>query len=287
MSGLATTRSTPGTAGPRPYHELSVLSSDVASEVRVNDVPVLRLPSGRVETTFDVNPYVITGMNMLSLSLRAARGKAAIGRGASCTVRLGVRSAPGAADLTPVAALTFRAAEGAPTGFEESPGYTTAIPPFVRHAGLTATQPFQLDTPFQLWSWMSAPQIDATEAVRAEVLAEYRHLWGLLRARDVDTLVRACREQARDYQDAYGLPDLHAANRMLGIARTLGDPDVAVEDFPEEALTMELLGDRRLVQLVDAEGKSPLRLRVTSVENMVGRFNVVLCREGARWVVAR
>jgi len=26
---------------------------------------------------------------------------------------------------------------------------------------------------------------------------------------------------------------------------------------------------------------------VTTVENMVGRFNVVLCRDGARWAIAR
>ncbi|EYF02878.1 hypothetical protein [Chondromyces apiculatus] len=285
MSGLATM--TPGGAGPRPYYELSVLSVDVSCEIRVNDVPVLRLPSGRVETAFDVNPYVITGMNMLSLSVRAARGKAAMGRGSACAVTLGVRSRPGADDLTPAASLVFRAPEGTPAGFEESPGYGTAIPPFVRHAGLTATQPFQLDTPFLPWSWTSAPPIEATEATRAAVLAEYRHIWELLRARDVDALVRACGEQARDYQDAYGLPDLATANRKLGIARTLGDPEVAVEDFPEEVLTMELLGDRRLVQLVDAEGRSPLRLRVTTVENMVGRFNVVLCRDGGKWTIAR
>lgn len=287
MSGLAATGPAPAIARPRPYYQLWVLSSDVTSEVRVNDVPVLRLPSGRAETAFDVNPCVVTGMNTLSLTVRPARGKAVVGRGASCAVKLGVRSAPGAADLTPLASLVFRAPEGAPSGFEESPGYATALPPFLRHAGLTATQHFQLATPFSPWSWTMAPQIDATEAVRAEVLAEYRRIWGLLRARDVDALVRACREQARDVQDAYGLPDLEAANRMLGIARTLGDPDVEVEDFPEDVLTMELLGDRRLVQLVDAEGTSPLRLRVTTVEDMVGRFNVVLCRDGARWAIAR
>jgi hypothetical protein len=133
---------------------------------------------------------------------------------------------------------------------------------------------------------MASP-IPATEAVRAEVLAEYRHIHKLLQARDVDALQRICEEQARDWQTAYGLPDLDAGRQALGIARTLGDPDVEVEDFPPDVLTMELLGDKKLVQLVDAEGKSPLRLRLKSAKEVLGRFNVVLCRDGAKWVMAR
>jgi len=274
-------------SGPPPVYELFVLSADVVSEVRVNDVPVLRVPSGRVETTFDVNPYVATGMNMLTLIVRPARGAGEFGPGASCTVTLGVKSSPDQAEAIPAASLVFTASEGMKTGFEGSPGYATGQPPLPRRMGMTATQPFKLDTPFRPWFWTLASAIEATEAIRAEVLAEYRNIWQLLKKRDVDTLVRACTEQARDYQQAYGLPSLEAASRLLGIARTLSDPDVDVEDFPPDVLTMELLGSRRLVQLVDAEGKSPLRLRVKSVKNMVGRFNVVLCRDGAKWVIAR
>jgi hypothetical protein len=103
----------------------------------------------------------------------------------------------------------------------------------------------------------------------------------------VDALVSACAGQARDTMEAYRLPTIEAANRRLGVAHTLGDPDVEVEDFPADALTLELLGDRRLAQLVDDEGRSPLRLRVKSAPRMVGRFNCVLCREGGRWVIAR
>ncbi|MCA9781898.1 MAG: hypothetical protein KC800_34510, partial [Candidatus Eremiobacteraeota bacterium] len=59
------------------------------------------------------------------------------------------------------------------------------------------------------------------------------------------------------------------------------------EDFPADALTMELLGGGRLVQVLDLEGKSPLRLTMASDSGMVGRFNVVLYRQGSIWMVAR
>lgn len=39
-----------------PVFELEVIASDIAFEVRVNDLPVLRMPAGRVQTAFDVNP---------------------------------------------------------------------------------------------------------------------------------------------------------------------------------------------------------------------------------------
>ena len=141
--------------------------------------------------------------------------------------------------------------------------------------------------PFAAWSWAQAPEIPNTEAVRADVVGTYRRLHALLAARNVPTLLQACEAQARDWQIAYGLPDLATAQRMLGIEQTLSDPAVTVEDFPADALTMELLGGGRLVQVLDLEGKSPLRLTMASDSGMVGRFNVVLYRQGSIWMVAR
>lgn len=275
MSGSAT-----------PYYQLRVVSHDLACEIRVNDVPVLRLPSGHVETSFDVNPHVWTGSNTLALYVRAAAGKPGFGALSSCTVELGVKPTPAAEELTPLASLTFEAPTGAPTGFQAVPGGAgLTIRP--GPAGLSASQSFDLTTPFQPWFWLSAPKIPATEATRAEVLALYRQLHGLLAARNLGALQSGCADQARDWQVAYGLPDLATAQRMLGIVETLSDPDIEVEPFPDDVLTMELLGDQRLVQLVDADALSPLRLRMKSADSMVGRFNVVLCRSGSNWAIAR
>ena len=50
---------------------------------------------------------------------------------------------------------------------------------------------------------------------------------------------------------------------------------------------VELLGGGRLIQLVDENGDSPLRLRVRSVPKMVGRFVCVFCRTAGGLRIAR
>ncbi len=265
-----------------PYYGIAVANHDLAVEIRVNDLPVLRLPGGHVETRFDVNPYIQAGPNTLSLAVRAPADSPGFGPRSRCAVELVVKDAPQAEAATPLASLVFEAPTGAASGFEPSPGA-----PAVELTGLRAIQRFDHAAPFGPWSWADAPELAATEAVRAEVLAFYRQVHALLVARDLPALLRLCEGQARDWQVAYGLPDLATAQRLLRIAETLADPDVGVEDVPEEVLTLELLGERRLVQLVDGEGKSPLRLRMASNPDLRGRFNVVLARAGASWAIAR
>lgn len=279
------TRAAPG---ERPVFEIALESAGIACEVRVNDVPVLRLPGGRVSTQFDVNPHVITGKNTLSLVVRPEQGEGDFGATAACSAELRRRRAADAEEAEVVAALVFDGVAGdVAAGFDRSPGHATEAPPVVSRMGTRATQSFDLVTPFPPWFWLSALKIEKTEAVRAEVLAEYRRIWRLLQARDVGALVQACALQARDYQEAYYLPTTTAANELLGVAQVIGDPDVEVEEFPEAALNLEILGGGRLAQLVDDEGRSPLRLRVRSASNLAARFNAVLCRAAGGWAIAR
>lgn len=261
-----------GAPGSLPYYGLAVVSHDVAAEIRVNDLPVLRLPSGHVEARFDVNPYMQRGPNTLSLQVRPV-GADGFGPRSRCAVDLAMQAGPKDEAGTPLASLLFEAPAPAAGGF---------MP-----ASLSATQAFDHAAPFGPWSWAQAPELPATEAIRAEVLASYRRIHALLVARDINTLLQACDGQARDWQVAYGLPDLATAQVQLRVAETLADPNIHIEDFPEDVLTLELLGDRRLVQLVDAEGKSPLCLRMASNDAMQGRFNVVLSRTGSTWTIAR
>jgi hypothetical protein len=278
----------PVSSGDRPVFELVVEAIDLDFEVRVNDVPALRLPGGAVRTAFDVNPYVITGENTLSLIVRPKGGGELYGKVARAAVALRRRESPSAEEARTVATLVFEGPGGdVAHGFERSPGYATNTPPVVERRGLRASQTFALETPFPPWFWLSAAPLARTEAVRAEVLAEHRRVHAMLAARDVAGLSAACALQARDYQAAYYLASPAEAQRLLGIAQTLADPDVEVEDFPEAALDLELLGGGRLAQLVDEEGKSPLRLRVRGASAMVGRFNCVLARAGGGWAIAR
>jgi hypothetical protein len=262
-----------------PYYGITILSHDVASEIRVNDVPVLRLPGSHVETSFDVNPFMQAGPNTLSVHVRPSAGAASFGAQASCSAELVVKPDRKSEDATPLAKLAFE--NGA------APSQFAGGTPTVQAGPTSASVSFDHAAPFGPWSWAQATELSATEALRAEVLATYRQIHQLLVARDSATLLRACDGQARDFQAAYGLPDLASAQRMLGISETLSDPNISIEDFPPEILTLELLGGRRLVQLVDALGKSPLRLRLGKDSAMVGRFNVVLCRMGSTWMIAR
>ena len=74
---------------------------------------------------------------------------------------------------------------------------------------------------------------------------------------------------------------------MLGVPQTFADADVSVEDLPDGHFEVELLGGGRLIQLVDENGDSPLRLRVRSVPRMVGRFVCVFCRTAGGLRIAR
>lgn len=276
------------THGDGPVFELEVQATLLRVELRVNDVPVLRLPGGHVTTIFDVNPHVITGQNALSLIVRPERRGQEFDRHASCWVSFRRRPSVNDPQAERLATLVFEGpGANAATGFEKSPGYGTVTPPVLEPRGLRATQTFDLDTPFAPWTWMTAPPITVTESVRSELLIAMRRVHALMKARDIPGLTRECEQQARDWQQAYYLPSEEAAMRLLGVPQTFADGDVEVEDFPDGHFEVELLGGGRLIQLVDENGDSPLRLRVRSVPKMVGRFVCVFCRGAGGFRIAR
>ncbi len=145
-----------------------------------------------------------------------------------------------------------------------------------------------LDTPFPPWSWLGADMLTDEPQTRDEVLAETKKLWGLIQSKDVPALEASSAEQARDWQTAYYLPDEAAGQQMLGISRTLADPDVVPMPFPDESgLMLEILGFGRLAQIVDATGKGPITLSVKGISAMTGRFNAIFCRREGAWTMIR
>lgn len=278
----------PGEGVGQPVFEVKARVTDVRCEVRVNDVPVLRLPGGHVVTEFDVNPHVFTGENTLSLTVRPKRRGEDFGENAACTVSFQRRASKDATEAETLATLIFSGpAADVSSGFERSPGFATTAPPAVERTGIRATQRFDLVTPFKPWSWMTAPPIRVNESVRTELLNEYRRVWQLMRRRDIDALVRECMNQARDWQEAYYLASEEEAVRLLGVPQTFADQSVEIDDFPDTDLKVELLGGGRLIQLVDDQGESPLVLRVKDVSNMTGRFVCIFCRTAGGFRIAR
>lgn len=271
-----------------PVFELEVVATDVAFEIRVNDIPALRMPVGRVQTTFDVNPLVEDGPNTLSLTVKPrVRGKD-FSEHASVRAELRVRPTPDSDMFDRIGTLIFSGyGVDAITGFADSTPARGGGPIDVERFGARATLGFQAAAPFAAWSWSTAERLSPTEQLRAELLAEMHRIHGHLARRDIAALSRLCALQAADYQRAYFLSSLEEAHRMLGIAQILSDPTLEVAPFPDSILTVELLGGGRLVQLVDAEGKSPLMLTSTESPQMVGRFTTLLCKTDQGFQIAR
>lgn len=269
-----------------PVYEVDISASEIAFEVRVNDIPVLRLPAGRVRTAFDVNTCVVDGDNTVSLLLRP-RG-AGFSPLAECSVQVRRRERPGAEEAEDLGTITF-SAEGLPpaTGFEPSSPVEGCGPVQVARWGVRGAMRFVAEGAFGPWSFQAAEPLTPTEALRAEVVDAYRSIHTLLTARNAGKLTDLCAPQVADLQRAYGLPGPELARRMLGVAQLLADPSISVDPFPEGLLTLEILAEGRLVHLVDAEGRSPLTLRSKEMPAALGRFTCALCKTAEGWQIAR
>lgn len=274
-----------------PVFEVAVNTSGLDLEVRVNDVPVMRVPGGHVESTFDVNPHVVTGINQLGAIVRPPAKTGQYPPQGQCRVELRVRDTPGGSVVDERGALVFAVAEiEADAAFSGSHTPEGTEPMVQVGAGdvVRARIEVQLRTPFAPWSWLGADMLTDTPQTFDAVLDQTRALWDLIQAQDVPALEAASAEQARDWQTAYYLPDESAGQQMLGIARTLGDPDVVPMPFPDPgSLSLEILGFGRLAQLVDDRGKGPITLSVKGVPAMTGRFNVLLCKRDEAWAMIR
>lgn len=271
-----------------PVFELSVIATDVSFEIRVNDVPVLRMPVGRVQTVFDINPQIVDGDNALSLTVKPRTRGRDFSEHAACRVELRRRPHPDSETAEPIGALVFSGyGTGAVTGFAESASARGGGPVDVERFGARATLRFPVKSPFGEWEYTKCQKLAPTEDLRAELLAEMKRIHALLARRDGAALQALCELQAADYQRAYYLPSIQEARRFLGIDQLLADPGVEIEPFPDSILQVELLAGGRLVQLVDDDGKGCLRLRSTESPALSGRFTCILCKTARGYQIAR
>jgi hypothetical protein len=274
-----------------PVFEVKVSTSGLDLEVRVNDVPVMRVSGGHVETTFDVNPHVVTGHNHLGAIVRPSARTERLHPHGRASIELRVRDAPAGRVIEERGVLVFATPElEADAAFSGSSTPEGAQPLVQRGTGdvVQARIPVRLATPFAPWSWLGADGLTAEPATFHAVLDQTFALWRAIQAKDVTALEAAAAPQAKDWQQAYYLPDEAAAQRMLGVAQTLGDPDVQALPFPDPGgLSLELLGFGKLAHVVDGEGKGPITLGVKQVAGMTGRFTAIFCRHGDVWTMIR
>ena len=90
-----------------PVFELEVIATDIAFEIRVNDLPVLRMPAGRIQTVFDVNPSVVDGDNTLSLTVKPRTRGRDFSENATCKVELRRRPSPDSEASETIGTLVF------------------------------------------------------------------------------------------------------------------------------------------------------------------------------------
>ncbi|MEM7155537.1 MAG: hypothetical protein AAF799_21995 [Myxococcota bacterium] len=275
-----------------PIYEVVLTASDLDIEVRVNDVPVMRVGGGHVETKFDVNPHVFTGKNHLGAVVRPPGDAPNYSPGARAEIELRVLGFPGNDLVDPRGRLVFEAS-GVEAGEAFAHSWTPeGAEPVVRQAraGLAFRSriPVDLMTPFPPWGWLSADTLNDGPVVFDELHTELEALWSLVQSKDTATLEAVAAEQAIDWQIAYGLDSEDEAQRLLGVADTLGDPDVEALPLPDPGdLRLQLLGFRKLARLVDADGKDPITLGVRNAPHMTGRFTAMFCRRDGSWVMIR
>ena len=274
--------------GETPVFELEVIATDVAFDIRVNDLPVLRMPAGRVQTVFDVNPQILDGANTVSLTVRPRTRGRDFSEHASVKVDVRRRPHPEADLAESIGTLVFSGyGVNAVTGFGESVSARGGGPIEVERFGARAKLGFVVESPFGDWEYTKCQKLVPTEALRAELLDEMKRIHALLARRDGAALQALCELQAADYQRAYYLPTIQDARRFLGIDQLLADATIEIEPFPDSILDVEILGEGRLVQLVDSEGKGCLRLRATDNPAMSGRFTCILCKTDRGYQIAR
>lgn len=274
-----------------PVFEVTVSTSGLDLEVRVNDVPVMRVSGGHVETTFDVNPHVVTGHNHLGAIVRPSAKTGQHHPAGEASIVLRVRDAPGGRVVEERGMLVFAVSEiEADTAFSGSRTPEGAEPVVQVGTGdvVRARIPVVLATPFPPWSWLGADTLADEPATFDAVLDQTRALWSAIQTKDVPGLEAAASPQAKDWQRAYYLPDEATAQRMLGVSQTLGDPDVQAQPFPDsDGLVLELLGFGKLAHIVDGQGKGPITLGVKGNPRMTGRFAAIFCRHGDAWTMIR
>lgn len=270
----------------RLFHT-AIETTNLSCQVRVNDIPVATLASGSVTTELAVNPLVFSGDNTLDVIVRPAAGTTSLAADSGCEVKLVARPREKDAPET-LAHIVFSALGG----FDSSPGTTSdprlRVSEFPDGSGFWARQPATVATPFGRWSWLDAPQLQADEATRQALYAELQQVWQLLSARDVVGLTQYCAAQAQDLRVAYDLPTALDGQRALGFQAMMMDPQVRVAPLPAiEEVRPELLADGRLAQLLDADGKSPVRLSVDNMPQMQGRFVCLFCYGQHGWTLIR
>ncbi len=262
-------------------------------DVRWNDVPVLRRAEPRTVTVdLPLNPWVVTGENVLSVEVRPPADDAAgYHRTARCEALVFARPLRDrTAARVPLGGVVFRGRDAAAgTGFESSPGAPDEPPVRVegaRGGGTRGSRILRLDTPFPPWRWRNARSIQASPVVRTELERAYARLWEALARKDVAAVRRILAPKAVELATAYHAGGEEEGHELLRVLEVMDDADYELQPLAFDGMALDVFGDGRLARIVDPEENGPLRL-VHRDEHVGCVIEVTWCLDTGGWTAIR
>lgn len=284
-----------GEAGVSPSHRfaLQVSVNDVACEIAVNDVPVVRnYRAGRLDLMLPVSDFVISGSNRLSILTlvdRSAGGASATRASATLLATPAENS-----DWQQVASVRTSAVPGGEeeitTEFEQGalgpvgPQRSEFDPDIML---LENSRSVALDASVPRWAWEAAPALpeDADdEPVIAGLVEWYRWLHAALSNRDRAAVQAVLTEKISELAIAHRASPEFVADE-IGLADVVLDENLQLADVAWEDLQLERAAKGRLLRLYHPTDGAvivfvdELQLRHT--------FDFWLRRGSDGWIVAR
>ena len=224
-----------------PYLLLDVQTEGLISEVRFNDVAIVR-EGGRelASRALRLNGWALPGANMLEVRLAAAPEA-----GAPARFILRLRQGePGAPDATDVALADYQWPAGQPAPPALAPVFN---------------QPVQLEA-FGVWDWVRATAIPvAGVGDLADIGALLERLHDALERRDIDEVVALQAAQVGEQAASIGM----APEDALGAYRSfleerMGSADWRVAPFDRPAIRAEAMAGGRVQHVTDQTGGPPI-----------------------------
>lgn len=223
------------------YLQLSANMLD--SEVRINDIPVAETSAAKtVNASVPIVEYLVPGNNLIQL-------------------RIGNPSSDGEFAVEDGADVVVRVAEFADGDWLDDDGgrQLARLSPSVPHP---TARPFSVDAPFsstleRRWAWSVAPAF-SSDAVKTQLDQFVMDTAGLFAARDIDGLVRLSSGVLQEDSEAY--PGIPLPFRTQDFTSMLAGPSLwQPRQVDPLALQYRPIANGRMVEVLDAEGRPPIR----------------------------
>lgn len=276
----------------KPYFTMQVSAASCRFDVRVNDIPMIR-GEGPLTSEFPVNPWVFTGENELSVELHPPGSEPDFKESSSIELLLYQRpSGSPRKDRQLIDGIRFRAADAVGSlraGFRTGrlTGEDKLKISKLQKGALRATLKLDLKTPFPRWAWLDAQVIKDTPSLKKELLSEYERFWNALKKKDIRAVVEMTDKKATEIAAAYYLKNTEAGHEKIELKRWVSSKEVYLADLVVEDLDLEVIGNGRLAQLVDADKDSPL-VFVENDNTLAHYISGIYCRPSSgKWLQIR